>query len=174
VRGFLALARGDASAGAESVEVGKLVDGAMELVEHRFTKARVNLVTDVPRELPALRGDRRLLEHALTNLLLNACDACAPGGTVEITAHEGTRDDGQRALTLEVLDDGAGISPQHAAHVTEPFFTTKEAGQGTGLGLAITSEIVRAHRGQLSLAPRAPRGTRAALTFPLATPRGEA
>lgn len=164
VRGFLSLARGDASAGAESVDVARLVEGAMELVEHRFHKARVNLITDVPHDLPALRGDRRLLEHALTNLLLNACDACSAGGTVEISA--AVVGAGQ-SLTIEVLDDGAGISPENAAHVTEPFFTTKEAGQGTGLGLAITSEIVRAHRGQLTLAARTPRGTRAAITLPI-------
>lgn len=162
VRGFLDLARGDAGS-AGPVQVSALVDGAFDLVEHRFSKARVNLVRDVSDPLPSVRGDRRLLEHALTNLLLNACDACSPGGTVELEARAG--DD--RSVILSVLDDGEGISLEHAAHVLEPFFTTKEAGKGTGLGLAITSEIVRAHRGTLKLKPRLPRGTRATITLPV-------
>lgn len=185
VRGFLSLARGDTGATeGQSVDVAQLVDGAKALVEHRFTKARVNLIADVQRDVPALRGDRRLLEHAVTNLLLNACDACDAGGTVELNVRGATRRGGAEAeatnatsatdatdahahaVEIEVLDDGAGISPEHAAHVTQPFFTTKDADKGTGLGLAITSEIVRAHRGSLVLEPRAPRGTRAVLSLP--------
>ena len=166
VRGFLDLARGNAQA-AEPVDAEELVEGALALVEHRFTKARVSLSRDAVGRgagdaLPRVRGDRRLLEHALTNLLLNACDACDAGGHVEVqTSLNGGMVD------LAVLDDGEGISPADAAHVMEPFFTTKEAGKGTGLGLAITSEIVRAHRGVLRLEPRTPRGTRAVISLPV-------
>lgn len=163
VKGFLDLARGDARA-AELVEVAAHVHGATALVEHRFTKARVELRIDLPDDLPMLRGDARLLEHALTNLLLNSCDACAPGEDVVVVAH--VLDD---FLSIEVADDGAGISAEHVAHVMEPFFTTKEEGNGTGLGLAITSEIIRAHRGSLKLAPREPRGTTATIALPLST-----
>lgn len=162
VRGFLDLARGDSRI-TETVAVEALLEGTLELVEHRFTKARVNLTKSVADDVALVRGDRRLLEHALTNLLLNACDACAPGGLVEIEASMSPADG---KLLIAVLDDGAGISKEHAAHVLQPFFTTKEAGKGTGLGLAITSEIVRAHRGTLRLEPRSPRGTRAIISLP--------
>jgi signal transduction histidine kinase len=161
VRAFLALARGAANT-AESVVPAALVDGALHLVDHRLSKAGVVVERRVPSDLPVVQGDRRLLEHALTNLLLNASDASAPGGRVVV----GVRPERERVI-FEVLDDGSGISPEHAAHVMEPFFTTKAAGQGTGLGLAIASEIVRAHRGTLELVAREPRGTRAAISLPL-------
>ena len=161
VRGFLDLARGDAPPSG-LVDVAALIAGAQELVRHRFMKARVRLLTEVPAALPALLGDARLLEHALVNLLLNACDACSVGGTVTVGAQtEGAQ------IELWVVDDGTGIAPDDVDHVTRPFFTTKEVGKGTGLGLAISSEIVRAHRGALRLAPREPRGTSATIVLPL-------
>lgn len=108
-----------------------------------------------------MRGDARLLEQALVNLLLNACDACRRGGRVTV----GVATDGA-SVTFTVTDDGAGIRPEHAARVLEPFFSTKPSDQGTGLGLSITKEIVAIHRGTLALEPGAPQGTRATIRVP--------
>jgi signal transduction histidine kinase len=159
IRGFLTLARGGAPLD-EPVAPGAIVRGAVALVEHRFARAGVTLAADVPEELPLVHGDARLLEHAVTNLLLNACDACARGGHVEVSVQGGG------AVTFTVADDGAGITPEAARRATEPFFTTKPDGQGAGLGLAIVNEIVTHHRGTLVLAPRAPRGTVVRLELP--------
>jgi two-component system NtrC family sensor kinase len=109
-----------------------------------------------------IRCDRALLEHAIVNLLLNACEACRPGNAVDITA----RADGQQ-VAFVITDDGVGITPHDAARATEPFFTTKPEGSGTGLGLAIASEIVKSHRGTLVIEPRSPRGTRACIEVPV-------
>ncbi len=79
-------------------------------------------------------------------------------------SHEGDH------INFVVVDDGIGIADADAARAVEPFFTTKPVGQGTGLGLAITNEIVKAHRGSLSIAPNAPRGTRATIEVPIAGP----
>jgi signal transduction histidine kinase len=104
--------------------------------------------------------DAPLFEQVLVNLLLNACDACAPGGAVELVAeHQGSR------VAFIIDDDGVGISPEVAERCLEPLFTTKAPGKGTGLGLTIASEIVKHHHGTLSFQERAasglgPRGTR--------------
>jgi polar amino acid transport system substrate-binding protein len=117
--------------------------------------------------MPAVRCDRALLEHAIVNLLLNACEACDAGGHVELSV----RSESQR-VAFVVTDDGVGISPDHAARVTEPFFTTKLEGGGSGLGLAIAAEIAKSHRGELAIGPNAPRGTRASITIPVAPKEG--
>jgi len=127
------------------------------------TQGGVVLESEIPDGLPEVHGDQHLLEHALVNLLLNACDACERGGRVDIRAGIFA---GQ--LRIEVDDDGVGISPTDAARATEPFFTTK-AGNGTGLGLAIANEIVKSHRGTLVITPRTPHGTRASIQLPLPT-----
>jgi two-component system NtrC family sensor kinase len=161
VRGFLRLARGDAPV-LDRVDPAAVVRAAVGLVEHRFVEAMVTLATDVPQELPTLRGDARLLEQALVNLLLNARDACGRGGRVRVqVAHE------ESHVTLAVLDDGTGIDPDIAARILEPFFSTKPHEQGTGLGLAIANEIVAIHRGTLTLEPRSPLGTRATIRVPI-------
>jgi signal transduction histidine kinase len=160
IRALLGLARG-ASPSAHGIAPPAIVEGAVTLVEHRFAEANVALVADVPQDLPEVHGDLRLLQHALVNLLLNACDACAPGARVEVQVRATSS-----ALGLVVNDDGAGISPSTAALATEPFFTTK--GHGSGLGLAIANEIVKSHGGSLRIAPRLPRGTHACIELPLA------
>jgi two-component system NtrC family sensor kinase len=164
IRGLLGLARGDRPT-AEPVELGALVRGAVALVEHRFDKAGVALHTEAEVALPVLHGDPRLLEHAVVNLLLNACDACAHAGHVTVTA--ACTSNGHE-LTVSVVDDGPGISHADAGRVLEPFFSTKPSGRGTGIGLAIAQEIVASHRGSLTLEPVAPHGTRATIRLPVA------
>jgi len=162
IRGLLGLARGDRPT-AEPVQPSDLVAGAVTLVEHRFAKAGVRLLIEVSPDLPIIHGDPRLLEHAVVNLLLNACDACANQGTVTVLARAG---DENRGLVIEVVDDGPGISPANAGRVLEPFFSTKPSGQGTGIGLAIVQEIVASHRGALALESVLPHGTRATIKLP--------
>ncbi|HEY4117098.1 MAG TPA: HAMP domain-containing sensor histidine kinase [Byssovorax sp.] len=160
VRGFLDLARGaDPVLGA--LDPGDALRAAVALCEHRFAAARVAIQVEVAPTLHAIHGDAAMLEQAIVNLLLNACEASPRGGRVDARAsQEGGR------IVFEVIDDGEGITDDAAARATEPFFTTKPAGQGTGIGLAIASEIVKLHRGELVIAAADGRGTRAAIGVP--------
>ena len=156
VRAFLGLARGGTPS-LEHVAPRTLVASALELVQHRFTKAGVRLRSQLDDGLPKIACDPRLFEQVLVNLLLNACDACTAGGHVELAVTS----DGDR-VAFVVTDDGTGITPESARRAVEPFFTTKAEGQGTGLGLAIANEIVKHHHGELTLSPRGKNaGTRA-------------
>jgi two-component system NtrC family sensor kinase len=160
IRGFLGLARGGVPS-LRRASPWDVVTGATSLVEHRYAKSGVSLTIDAVHDLPFISCDLGLMEHALVNLLLNSCDACKGGGEVKVTIGS---DEAGVAFTVE--DDGHGITDADAARATEPFFTTKPVGTGTGLGLAIANEIVKSHRGSLSIGPRAPRGTRARLLLP--------
>jgi two-component system NtrC family sensor kinase len=163
VRSLLTLARG----GAPSLDPAppkRLAAAAVELVEHRFQAARVTLRLETEEPLPDVACDARLLEQALVNLVLNACDACSEGGRVDLRV-ERTAD----RVAFVVIDDGPGIGADAALRATEPFFTTKPEGKGTGLGLAIANEIVGHHQGTFSIGPRpGGRGTEARIELPLA------
>jgi len=168
IRGFLALARGESPA-FDRVEPGAIASAAVDLVGHRFAEAGVQLDSEIAEALPSISCEPRLLEQALANLLLNACDACGPGGHVALRVQGGPEH-----VAFVVTDDGGGIPSELAARVGEPFFTTKAEGRGTGLGLAITNEIVKHHRGSLGIEPRHDtHGTRACIEIPASvTPSG--
>src|SRR5260370_26773434 len=72
----------------------------------------------------------------------------------------------ERVQTVQVIDDGPGISAELRGRVFEPFFTTKEVGQGTGLGLSIALGIATAHGGHLELCPSSGGGACFQLTLP--------
>src|ERR1019366_1775774 len=168
VRRFLDMARGGPPSLARA-DPSDVARAAVASLEHRFAEAEVELKADIPATMPVVRCDRDLLENALVNLLLNACDACQAGQHVALAA----RADAERVAYV-VTDDGAGITQEHAAMAAEPFFTTKPEGQGSGLGLAIAAEIVKSHRGELTIAPDTKRGTRACIEIPIARARASA
>ncbi len=161
IRGFLGLVRGH-SPPTEPMPPSEVVRGAVALVDHRFAKANVLLSVSVAEDLPLIRGDLRLLEHVLVNLLLNACDACEDQGQVEVlvTVQNGN-------ILFSVMDNGVGISAADAERVMEPFFTIKPVEKGSGLGLAIANEIVKNHSGELHLSPRTQGGTCATISLPI-------
>jgi signal transduction histidine kinase len=167
VRGFMDLARGGAPVLA-AIAPSQIVRAAVRLTEHRLLASGMHLATDVAEAIPEVHCDHRLLEHAVVNLLLNACAACERGGHVDLTV----RTDGTH-VGFVVDDDGVGITPEATARAMEPFFTTKPVGEGTGLGLAITHEIVKAHHGTLTIAPRPTGGTRAVISIPIVAKRAE-
>jgi signal transduction histidine kinase len=166
IRRFLDLARGGHPTFARQ-NPSEIARAAVNAVSHRFAKAAVSLAACIPPELPSIQCDRALIERAIVNLLLNACEACPPGGHVGISVCT----DEERAAIV-VTDDGMGISIENAAQATQPFFTTKPVGSGTGLGLAIAAEIAKSHRGELTIVPLGSGGTRACIEIPVAAQEG--
>jgi len=127
----------------------------------------------VDSQLPLLRGHYDALARAVTNVLLNACDACGGGGSIAVRvarasmAAGGDRPPGA-AIRILICDEGLGIPADRIAHVWEPYVTHKAG--GTGLGLAIARQTVEAHGGQVALSSVVGRGTEVSFTLPLDTP----
>ncbi|HEX5658001.1 MAG TPA: ATP-binding protein [Polyangiales bacterium] len=159
IQGVLGLVRGELPPFVHA-QPTQLARKAMGLVSHRFGEARVSLSLDATGELPEVACNPPMLEQALANLLLNACDASDAAYEVRLVVRAS---DGR--LSFAVEDDGEGIAKENAERVREPFFTTKN--RGTGLGLAIAREIVSHHGGRIHLEQRSSsRGTRAVIELP--------
>lgn len=92
--------------------------------------------------------DAGQMQQVLINLLKNAFEASPEGATVDLSV----RTTSEGAAVMVVADRGRGMTPEVMKDALLPFFTTKAT--GSGLGLALAREIVEAHRGKLSLAPR--------------------
>ena len=77
----------------------------------------------------------RFVAQVLMNLAINARDAMPKGGVVQLRTRDGAHDD-TGTVILELSDDGTGMPPDVAAHIFEPFYTTKATGNGLGLATA--------------------------------------
>jgi len=135
-----------------SVELSRSVRASAFMMESEFRRHGVALAIDTgpdaATDSPLLvAGDAVRIEQVLINLLRNALDAVedAPQREVSITL---ARVDSH--AEVRISDSGGGIPEQVAAHLFEPFYTTKPSGKGLGLGLAISSSIVQAMNGQLT------------------------
>jgi signal transduction histidine kinase len=107
-----------------------------------------------------VRGIAGELREALLNLVQNALDAMAGGGTLRIRT---TAD--EHEVSVAVSDTGTGMSAEVVERAFEPFFTTKGV-NGTGLGLAEVYGIARRHRGRAEIESTLGRGTTVKLIFP--------
>jgi two-component system, NtrC family, sensor kinase len=129
------------------VALPSAVDGAVRLARVQPRCRGLEVALDLPADLPAVRADERRLAQVFLNLFLNAGDAMAGAGRLELAA----RASSGRVL-VTVRDHGPGLAPEVAPRIFDPFFTTKPAGQGTGLGLAVCHGIVASFGGRLSAA----------------------
>jgi signal transduction histidine kinase len=122
----------------------------------------IEVVTDLPDDLPAVPVYAGELNQVWTNLVDNAIDAVDGSGRLRIRGHvEGDH------LVVEVADDGPGMPPEVLARAFEPFFTTKDVGRGTGLGLDISRRIVVDRHGGTIDFDTSPDGTTARVRLPL-------
>jgi signal transduction histidine kinase len=129
------------------VDLHRVVGEAVSLVR-RSIDPKIQVVTELAAARPTVQADPSLLQNAILNLLVNACDAMPNGGTltvsttsVDLDANDDERPTGP-AVLLEVLDTGNGIPNEILPEIFNPFVTTKPLGKGTGLGLAAVAGTV--------------------------------
>lgn len=150
----------------ERVDLLGAVQATLDLLGHRLRQQNIQVSLAVAPDLPPVAADPNQMQQVLINVLLNACDATAHGGEIEIAAR--VIEDGKR-IRVDVRDNGTGIRPEHLLAVFDPFFTTKKPGEGTGLGLPIAASIVRNHGGEINIASTPGEGTTVTLSWRVAT-----
>ena len=160
----------------EAIDVAGLVLGLGDLLSQSLGPLFTLSIEMAPR-LPAVESDPAQLESALVNVIINARDAMAGGGTITLTAACERVAPGAPDLApgdyvrLTVVDQGEGMSEETLARAAEPFFTTKGIGKGTGLGLAMIHGLANQSGGALRLRSRVGVGTEVELWLPVATGR---
>ena len=137
---------------------------ALALVGARQRGVRISLEFD--HTLPEVLVDHVQIQQVVLNLARNAVEAMEPVERRELTI--GTRAiPEQNMVEVVVADTGPGIAPELADRLFQPFVTTKSTGMG--LGLSICREIVEAHHGRLTTAPRPSGGTTFRVSLPIAS-----
>jgi signal transduction histidine kinase len=107
---------------------------------------------EVSGENLAVEADEQLLRQVLFNLILNAIQALDENGKIQIQVSRA----GANEATLEIRDDGPGVTRENLSEIFKPYFTTNQ--KGTGLGLAIVQQIVHAHGWEIICVANEPRG----------------
>jgi len=177
--------------------IAELSDHVLHLLQRQCSEAGV-VVQRVYAPVPALLADIAQIEQVLLNLYMNAIQAMPDGGILTIACHlisreqvlheakgaqmapigeayvagscvlAGGEKEGQW-LELVVSDTGAGIAPDHAERIFQPFFTTRA--HGIGLGLAITRRLVEDHGGYIWVGGQSDYGATLSVRLPLVVER---
>lgn len=169
IRQVLSFARGLEGESA-ILQIRHLITDIKQIIRETFPKS-IQIYTDVPSELWAVKGDATHLHQVLMNLCVNARDAMPQGGSLTITAENCILDETNPLevtymsvkpgpyIAVTVTDTGIGIPPEVLDRIFEPFFTTKAVGQGTGLGLATVMGIIKSHGGAMTVSSQVGQGT---------------
>jgi two-component system sensor histidine kinase PilS (NtrC family) len=165
ITNFLSYAR-PVSPRKERIRLADLIDEVRLLVSSDRRFSRITITGRIPGDM-TINADQDQMRQVLINLLNNSAEAMPHGGTVDIRAYTG-RGGGDGVSMAEhavitVSDSGSGITEEAAAHLFEPFWTTKN--DGTGLGLAITYRIIEEHGG--TIMAESPPGGGCRITFTL-------
>ena len=137
---FLRLSRGEASPG-DIVDLQGAIASVERLIAPTARDHSVRVEVEPSANVSRVRADEAELQHALTNLILNAIQASRPGGRVVIRAVDGD------PVRIQVEDRGCGIAPEHQKRIFEPFFSLRKG--GTGLGLFLSLNFVRRWGGDI-------------------------
>ena len=133
-------------------------------VAHSLNSARVQVTVNDPGDLPLIRGYHDALSRALTNVVINAMEACPDGGSVTVTVGKRWHE-GHAMVEIRVRDTGAGIPPEKLESIWQPYVTSKPG--GTGLGLAIVRQTVLAHHGLVQASSTEGVGTEIVIALPI-------
>jgi signal transduction histidine kinase len=146
----------------QRVQLNDVVESVSRLFQAQLRtpdRAPIECRLELAAGMPPIAADPELLHRALSNLVLNAMDAMAQGGTLTLR----TRREGEWAI-LEVADTGTGLTPEECERLFTPYYTSKA--HGTGLGLAIVQSIISDHGGRISVRSDTGRGTTFVIELP--------
>jgi signal transduction histidine kinase len=135
----------------EPIELESVVGSVFRLYSNKLVSKRIRIERHFGK-CPPIRGVQNEVKQVLSNLISNAADAVAIGGTIIVTLRC-VEDAGRTTVHMLVEDDGPGVADEHKERIFEPFFTTKRD-VGTGLGLWVSREIIERHGGSIELAER--------------------
>jgi two-component system, OmpR family, phosphate regulon sensor histidine kinase PhoR len=171
---FAKVERGRGAYEFEEGDVGEAVTRAVNVYRYRAERDGVEVVVDVPRDLPLARIDEHAIQLAVINLVDNALkygaragDAADKDPVVVRAAVEGN------AIAVRVIDHGPGVAPEDRNRIFERFVRgassegARPQVRGSGIGLALVKHIAESHGGRAWVEEADPRGACFVFTIPI-------
>ena len=161
------IARGRIVLQSEPLEIGEIIEPAIEMVQPLMNEKLHKLRVDRPGQPLHVHGDRARLVQCLSNLLNNSAKYSAARSEIALVVAEAPD-----SVTLEVRDNGAGISPELLPHIFQLFVQgarpLDRSQGGLGIGLSIVKRLVEMHQGTVCAASE---GIGRGCTFSIRLPR---
>ncbi|GAB3196524.1 sensor histidine kinase [Pontibacter aydingkolensis] len=131
------------------------------LMREQLAQKHVKLQVDVPQDRLLLSADSSMIEQVLINLIKNAIEAVQeqPEPKIILRAYH----DERSRISIEVADNGTGMTQEAQTKIFIPFYSTKKT--GSGIGLSLSRQIMRLHKGSISVQSELGKGTRFTLRF---------
>jgi two-component system, OmpR family, phosphate regulon sensor histidine kinase PhoR len=151
----------------ESVALSGIAENVLHIYQVKAREKRVDLVSNIPEDLPLIRADRDRLSQILINILDNAVKFTPEGGTVTVSAAPAS----DQEVLVRIADTGIGVPRDEVSRLGERFYRvdkgrSRELG-GTGLGLSIVKHLISVHKGRMEIESQLGRGTTVSLYFPV-------
>lgn len=144
-------------------DLNEVIEETLVLLRSQILAHNVEIEKDLDRNLPQITIDASKIKQVFTNIILNALDAMAGGGTLRISSRYAVKRD---CVEASFRDTGHGISPEDISKLFDPFFTTKGI-KGTGLGLSVSYGIIDQHSGEIDIQSELGKGTTVNICLPL-------
>ncbi len=144
-----------------SVSIHQLLERVYTLFRPDLLRQRIQCSIQVTPDHLSIKADFELIEQVLINLISNAIDALADCPQPEITLK--AIKNAQNQTLIQVIDNGPGIEDEWGEQIFIPFFTTKK--NGSGIGLSLSRQIMRLHKGTITMHTQAGRETIFSLIF---------
>ncbi len=145
------------------VSLQKVVEKTLNILAGQAHERKIDVYTDIPEKLPKLVADRVRLMQVLLNLVSNAIKFTAEGGKVVIRAYAEAAKNGVHYFTIEVEDNGIGMSEAILAKAFSSFNQAdgglNRRNEGVGLGLPLAKRLVELHHGQIKITSKEGQGT---------------
>jgi PAS domain S-box-containing protein len=150
------------SAQPVAISLIEVLDHSLGFFREKLKGRGIVVETDYS-PVPKIVAERDRLEQVFLNLIVNAVDAMASGGTLTVHLARSTPE----LVEVCIADTGCGIDPAVLDHIFEPFYTTKERGKGTGLGLLVSQRIIHDHGGKITATSQPGAGTQILIRLPI-------
>lgn len=143
----------------KTVHVGQMIGRVQTLFRPDLELRNISMHIFSPEGLE-INADPDLIDQIMINLVKNAMEAMKgqTDGMIRITAT-----DEENGVTLQIRDNGPGIPDEILENIFVPFYTTKES--GSGIGLSLSRQIMRLHRGNITVHSEEGQGTSFTLRF---------
>ena len=142
--------------------IDKVIDSVLTSVEGRNKESKVSVVTQSTDGNIEVKFDKKWLEQALLNFVLNAIQSMPFGGVLTITEEF---DKTKNLIKIIISDTGNGIAKEDLKKIFDPFYTTRE--DGVGLGLSLAHQIIQDHNGELQIDSELGEGTDVTVSLPV-------